>query len=481
MRYLLRPAACPAPEQRRSLTPMTDTSPLLSPAAHRARQLATTGLILGVFLAALESSVVATAMPSVIADLGGQRAYALPFAVYLLTSTVSSPLWGRASDMLGRRRLYLTGVVLFLLGSALCGLAQSMGWLVGARALQGLGAGAVLPLTITIVGETYRLAERGRVQALISGVWGLSGLLGPLLGGWLTDTLSWRWTFYASLPFGVAALVIAWRHLHETATPRPAQLDWLGAVLFTLGSGLLVWGLEGRAWLLVALGLLTLLGAVWTERRHPEPLLPMGALRRRTTAVAFGGNLLGGAAYFGVIAYLPLYAQGVGSGSATGAGAILTPMLVGWTLANLLSAPLLTRVPLARLSQLGFGVLTVMFAALTFAVHSPLWVTSALGFVIGMGMGFAMLSLLLSAQEESARAELGAVTSGVLFARQMGGALGVALMALLIGAGAIASGGAALANGLGRAYVLALGLVAAGFALSLALRAVRPGRTEARS
>ncbi|WP_034384010.1 MFS transporter [Deinococcus sp. YIM 77859] len=448
-------------------------SPTLSPAARRARQLATTGLILGVFLAALESSVVATAMPSVIADLGGQRMYALPFAVYLLTSTVSSPLWGRASDMLGRRRLYLTGVVLFLLGSALCGLAQSMGWLVAARALQGLGAGAVLPLTMTIVGETYSLQERGRVQAFISGVWGLSGLLGPLLGGWLTDTLSWRWTFYASLPFGLAALLIAARHLRETANTRPARLDWAGAALFTLGSGLTVWGLEGRAWLLVGLGLLILLAAVAVERRHPDPLLPMRALGQRTTAVAFAGNLLGGAAYFGVIAYLPLYAQGVGGGSATGAGAILTPMLVGWTLASILGARLLTRVPLARLAQLGFLVLTATFAALTFAVHQPLWVTSALGFVVGMGMGFAMLSLLLSAQEQAARTELGAVTSGVLFARQMGGALGVALMALLIGSAAIATGGRALAEGLGRAYLLALGLVAAGLVLSLTLPRLR--------
>ncbi|EYB69818.1 major facilitator superfamily transporter [Deinococcus phoenicis] len=456
---------------------MTEPS-TLSPGARRARQLATTGLILGVFLAALESSVVATAMPSVIANLGGQSAYALPFAVYLLTSTVSSPLWGRASDVVGRRRLYLTGVVLFLLGSALCGLAQSMGWLVSARALQGLGAGAVLPLTMTIVGETYQLSERGRVQAFISGVWGLSGLLGPLLGGWLTDTLSWRWTFYASLPFGLAALLIAVRHLHETATPRPARLDWAGAALFTLGSGLTVWGLESRGWVLVALGLLTLLAAFWVERRHPEPLLPMGALRQRSTAVAFGGNLLGGAAYFGVIAYLPLYAQGVGGGGATGAGAILTPMLVGWTLSSLLSARLLTRVPLARLAQLGFLVLTVMFALLTLAVHAPLWVTSALGFVVGMGMGFAMLSLLLSAQEQSERTELGAVTSGVLFARQMGGALGVAVMALLIGPAAIAAGGAALAEGLQRAYILAFGLVAAGFALSLVLRPVHHRKTQ---
>ncbi|KEF35270.1 multidrug transporter [Deinococcus sp. RL] len=457
---------------------MTGSAPL-SPQARRARQLATTGLILGVFLAALESSVVATAMPSVIADLGGQRLYALPFAVYLLTSTVSSPLWGRASDVVGRRRLYLAGVVLFLAGSALCGLAQSMSWLVGARALQGLGAGAVLPLTLTIIGETYALAERGRVQAFISGVWGLSGLLGPLLGGWLTDTLSWRWTFYASLPFGVAAFLIAWKHLRETGTPHPARLDWAGAALFTLGSGLTVWGLESRAWAMVGAGLLTLLAAVGVERRHPQPLLPMGALRERTTAVAFAGNLLGGAAYFGVIAYLPLYAQGVGGGSATGAGAILTPMLVGWTLTSILAARLLTRVPLARLSQLGFLVLTGTFTALTFAVHAPLWVTSGLGFVVGMGMGFAMLSLLLSAQERAEREDLGAVTSGVLFARQMGGALGVALMALLIGPAAILAGGPALAEGLQRAYVLALVLVAGGLGLSLRLRVVRPVRAGA--
>ncbi|WP_102125328.1 MDR family MFS transporter [Deinococcus planocerae] len=448
------------------------TPPTLSPAGRRARQLATTGLVLGVFLAALEASVVAAAMPSVIADLGGQRMYALPFAVYLLTSTVSSPLWGRASDVVGRRRLYLTGVVLFLLGSALCGLAQSMEWLVAARALQGLGAGAVLPLTLTIIGETYSLAERGRVQAFISGVWGVSGLVGPLLGGWLTDALSWRWTFYASLPFGVAALLIAWRHLRETGNPRPArlaQLDWAGAALFTLGSGLTVWGLEGRLWAMVGLGLLILIAAVGLERRHPDPLLPMRSLRERVPRVAFAGNALGGGAYFGVIAYLPLYAQGVGGGGATGAGAILTPMLVGWTLSAMLSARLLTRVPLALLSQLGFAVLTAMFAALTFAVHSPLWVTSALGFVVGVGMGFAMLSLLLSAQDRATRGELGAVTSGVLFARQMGGALGVAVMALLIGPAAIEAGGVALAEGLGRAYLLALGLVAAGLVLSLTL------------
>lgn len=441
--------------------------PQLSP---HARQLATLGLVVGVFLAALEASVVATAMPSVIHDLGGEHLYALPFAVYLLTSTVFSPLWGRASDILGRRTLYLTGIVIFLLGSALCGQSHSMPVLIAARALQGVGAGALLPLTLTMVGELYALTERSRVQSMISGVWGVSGLVGPLLGGWLTETLSWRWTFYASLPFGVAALLLALRFLPETGQPRPARLDWAGATLFTLGSGLVVWGLEQKQWLLVGLGALTLAGAVVLERRHPEPLLPMRALRERLPRVAFAGNLLGGAAYFGVIAYLPLYAQGVTGRGATAGGAILTPMLVGWTLTAILTARLVKTVPLARIAQVGFAVLAVMFAALTFAVHAPLWVTSALGFAVGTGMGFSMLSLLLAAQDVTPRPELGAVTSGVLFARQMGGALGVALMALLIGSGAIETGGFELAEGLRRAYILALGLVAVAFGLSLLLR-----------
>ncbi|WP_233554663.1 MFS transporter [Deinococcus cavernae] len=446
----------------------------LTPQQLRLRQLATIGLILGVFLNALEASVVSTAMPSVIRDLRGSALYALPFAIYMLFSTVSSPLWGRASDIVGRKRLYLTGMVLFLLGSALCGAAQGMGWLIGARALQGLGAGALLTISLTIVGELYSLQERPRVQAFISGVWGISGLLGPLLGGFLTEHLSWRWTFYVSLPFGVAAFLMVARFLRQTGVRRAAQIDWLGALLFTLGSGLVIWGLELHQWLLAGLGAAILVAAVFLEFRHPSPLLPIQALGERVTRVAFAGNFLGGAGYFGVIAYLPLYAQGVSGGGATAAGAILTPMLVGWTLASIFAAQLMKKVPLARITQAGFAVLVAMFIALTFTVHSPLWVTSVLGFFVGTGMGFSMLTLLLSAQQSAGKGELGAVTSGVLFARQMGGALGVAVMALLIGAAAISTGGVELAEGLRRAYFLALGGVALAFLLSLRLPLVNP-------
>ncbi|WP_261665119.1 MDR family MFS transporter [Deinococcus sp. Marseille-Q6407] len=457
---------------------MTSPSASLSPQQARLRRLATLGLIIGVFLNAMEASVVATAMPSVISDLHGSSYYALPFAVYMLTSTVSSPLWGRGSDIVGRKKLYLAGLVLFVVGSALCGAAQNMGWLIGARALQGLGAGALLTISMTIVGELFSLQERGRVQAFISGVWGVSGLVGPLLGGFLTDHLSWRWVFYVSLPFGIAAFAMVSRFLQETGERRPAQLDWLGAALFTAGSGLTIWGLETRHWLLVAVGLAVLAGAVVLETRHPNPLLPMQALRAKTPSVAFAGNFLGGAAYFGIIAYLPLYAQGVAHRGATSAGAVLTPMLVGWTLASILAAQLMKKVPLARLTQTGFTILVAMFIALTFTVHSPLWVTSTIGFFLGSGMGFSMLTLLLAAQQEAGRSELGAVTSGVMFARQMGGALGVAAMALLIGQSAIDSGGTELAEGLRRAYFLALGLVALALGITLTLRVPAENQAE---
>lgn len=434
------------------------------------KRIVTTGLILGIFLAALESSVVTTVMPSVIRELGGHSLYALPFAIYLLASTVSGPLWGRASDLLGRKNLYVAGVLLFLLGSGLSGAAQSMLWLILARALQGIGAGAVMPLTLTLVGEMYSLEQRAGVQALISGVWGVSGLVGPLLGGLIADHFSWRWVFYLNLPFGLPALLLIWRYLQEQTERRPTQLDWLGALLFTLGSGLLVWGLQFEYWLLVVLSVALLILAVVLEFRHPAPLLPTSGLRQRLPRIGIINNLLAGVAYFGVIAYLPLFAQGVGGHSATAGGALLTPMLVGWTLASILGSRVMMRVGLTRLTILGFSVLVLSFAGFAAFVHAPLVYLSALGFITGTGMGFSMLSLLLAVQQATPKEELGAVTSAILFARNMGGALGTALMALAIGSSAISSGGTPLADGLQRAFLISFGLLCLAWLLSLRLR-----------
>ena len=443
-----------------------------TPAPDRARTLAVAGLLLGIALAALESSVIATAMPTVIRELGGQHLYALPFAVYLLTSTITSPLWGRASDLLGRKRLYLAGVVIFLLGSMLCGVAGSMTVLIAARALQGIGAGSVQTLTFTLVGEMFTLEQRARVQGFFSGVWGIAGLVGPLVGGLLVDHASWRWVFYLNLPFGIPALLLALRYLPNIRPARQgrAQIDWLGALLFTLGSGLLIWGLEFKLWALAALSLGVLAAALWVESRHPSPLLPMRNLKAVLPRVGVLGNLLAGAAYFGTIAYLPLFAQGVSGQGATAAGVILTPMLLGWTGTSILAARLISRVGTTRLTLWGFNILVVAFVLFAALAHAPLWAISAVGFVAGSGMGFAMFTLLIAVQQATAKADLGAITSAILFSRQMGGAIGTALMGALIGEAAISAGGPALASGLQRAFVLALVLVALAWTLAQALR-----------
>ncbi|GAA4016911.1 MDR family MFS transporter [Deinococcus rubellus] len=443
-----------------------------APAPDRARTLAVAGLLLGITLAALESSVIATAMPTVIRELGGQHLYALPFAVYLLTSTITSPLWGRASDLLGRKRLYLAGVIIFLLGSMISGAASSMAVLIAARALQGVGAGAVQTLTFTLVGEMFTLEQRARVQGFFSGVWGIAGLVGPLVGGLIVDHASWRWVFYLNLPFGIPALLMALRYLPNTRPARQGrvQIDWLGALLFTLGSGLLIWALEFKLWAVVVLSVGVLGGALWVESRHPAPLLPMRNLRAVLPRVGVVGNLLAGAAYFGTIAYLPLFAQGVSGQGATAAGVILTPMLLGWTGTSILAARLISRVGTTRLTLWGFNILVVAFVLFAILAHAPLWAISAVGFLAGSGMGFAMFTLLIAVQQASSRADLGAITSAILFSRQMGGAIGTALMGSLIGEAAISSGGAALASGLQRAFVLALVLVAVAWTLAQTLR-----------
>ena len=431
------------------------------------------GLLLGITLAALEGSVIATAMPTVIKDLGGQNLYALPFAVYLLTSTITSPLWGRASDLLGRKRLYIVGVIIFVLGSTLSGAAHSMAFLIAARALQGIGAGSVQTLTFTLVGEMFTLEQRARVQGFFSGVWGIAGLIGPLVGGLIVDQASWRWVFYLNLPFGIPALLLALRYLPSTRPARSSiTIDWPGALLFTLGSGLLIWGLEFQNWALTALSLVVLAGALWVESKHPSPLLPMKNLRATLPRVGVLGNLLAGAAYFGTIAYLPLFAQGVSGQGATAAGAILTPMLLGWTGTSILAARLITRLGSTRLTLWGFNILVLAFVLFAALAHAPLWAISATGFVAGSGMGFAMFTLLISVQQATAKADLGAITSAILFSRQMGGAIGTALMGTLIGKAAISSGGVALADGLQRAFLLALLLVALAWTLAQALRRV---------
>ncbi|MGH9255810.1 MAG: MDR family MFS transporter [Vicinamibacterales bacterium] len=415
---------------------MHDTHPG-PPISLRRRRAITAGLLLGMSLGALEATVVGTAMPTVIATLGGLAHYSWVFSAYLLTSTASVPIWGRLSDLYGRRRMYLTGTVIFLVGSTMSGASTSMTMLIVSRAIQGLGTGAIIPLSMTIVGELYTLAERARAQALFSGVWGLASVAGPLVGGYITDTLSWRWVFYLNLPFGFMCMTVLMLAYPATRRPGPVRIDWIGATLLFAGISALLLALGAdvgaAAWWFAALSVVLLAAFVVIERRSPDPLLPIDLLRNpliaRTLAVVF----LVGMALFGAIAFIPLFVQGVMGATATQAGQVLTPLFMGWVVMSIVSARLTVKLGYRLLAITGSALMTVGFIGLSFVEpdSSRNSVLSA-GLLIGSGMGLSMLSLLLAVQHGVARSHLGLATSLNQFSRSVGAAVGVAAMGALM-------------------------------------------------
>jgi EmrB/QacA subfamily drug resistance transporter len=390
-------------------------------------------------LGALEATVVGTAMPTVIATLGGLAHYSWVFAAYLLTSTASVPIWGRLSDLYGRRRLYLAGIIVFIVGSALSGAARTMTELIVFRAIQGLGAGAVIPLSMTIVGELYALEERARTQALFSGVWGLASIAGPLVGGYVTDALSWRWVFYLNLPFGIlAAVVIALVYPPGTRIAG-AKVDWMGAALLFGGVTALLIAVGGTTaavlpWLAATAVLLTAL--VFVERRAKDPILPLDLFRHRVVSYSLVVVFMSGMAMFGAIAFVPLFVQGVLGGSAMQAGQVLTPLFLGWVVTSIVGARLTVRIGYRPVAVAGGVLLAAGFAVLaSIGADATFGVLRAAVLVLGCGMGLSMLSLLLAVQHGVDRSQLGIATSLNQFSRSVGAVVGVAAMGAILARG----------------------------------------------
>lgn len=433
----------------------------------RRKTLGTLGLIIGMFLAALEGTVVAPAMPAVVTDLGGVDLYALPFSIYLLTQTVSSPLWGKLSDMAGRKNLYLVGVAFFLVGSGLCGLAHTMPFLIAMRVIQGLGAGCVVPLTYTMVGEQYTVQNRAKVQGFISAVWGLSGLLGPLVGGLIVDYISWHWVFLLNIPFGIVASVLVILFMVDKPRERePFSIDVPGTILLVVGVSLLVWGLDQQIPLMVGCGILSIIAALPFEMKSPVPLLPMRSLQNPIVGKCLLNNLLAGAAYFGALAYIPLFVQEIVGGKATATGIVLTPMILSWTASSMLGARILGLMTLFTFALSGFTLLAIGFLGFSLSIPFGLYPMAASGAVAGFGMGSGVLATLLLVQEYSKKSEFGAATAGTIFSRTVGGALGVSLMSMLIGP-MKGVGAAVLAQGLQRGFFLGLSLAIVAFGVSV--------------
>lgn len=403
--------------------------------------------MLSLFMASMEVTVVATAMPTIISELGGLASYSWVFSAYMLASTTTVPLYGKLSDLHGRRRLYAIAVALFLTGSFLSGQAQSMEQLIVFRAVQGLGAGGLLPLAFIIVGDMFTLEERARVQGLFSGVWGVSSIVGPLLGGFLVDQVSWRWVFYINILPGLLAAALVWMGWldkpREVGEARPA-VDYAGAGLLSAGVIALLLGLfelgsagtglqSGTGWALVALAVAFFAGLYWAERRAPDPVLPLPLFRDRLFAVACGHGVLAGWAVFGSASFVPLFAQAVLGTSATAAGATLMPQLIGWVGASVIGSRLLLRFNYRTLALTGMTLL-LLGTGLMLQVDvnaSQLGIMLNLG-LMGIGMGLSIPAFLIAVQSAVQWRYLGTATSTLQFSRSIGGALGVSVMGAVL-------------------------------------------------
>ncbi|MGH7461183.1 MAG: MDR family MFS transporter, partial [Longimicrobiales bacterium] len=399
----------------------------------------------GLFLAALEATAVATAMPTAVADLGGMGRFSWAFSIYLLTSTTTVPLFGKLADLYGRLRIYVGGMAVFLLGSALCGAAQSFDQLIFFRAIQGVGAGAVMPVSVTLIGDIFTLEERARMQGVFSGVWGVASLIGPALGGFVTDHFSWRFVFYFTIPFGILSAVMLTVFLREQETRLQHKLDLIGTALLTSSIALLLiailegsetWGWSSPYTIVCALASpLCFLLFLRQERNAPEPTLPLDLFRNRVIAVSCAGSIVVGALLFTLTAFVPMFAQGVMGGSASDAGTPLIAMSVGWPLASALAGRLMIRVGYRPLVVLG-GVLTVIgVGLLTLAGPQTTMLFLIVAMVIlGVGNGFVSTPYLVAVQNAVPWHRRGIATSLGQFFRTVGGAIAVAGFGALLNA-----------------------------------------------
>lgn len=395
-------------------------------------------VMLSIGLVAIDTTILATAVPSVVEDLGGFTQFPWLFSVYLLTTAVTVPIYGKLADLIGRKPVMLVGICLFVGGSVLCGFAWSMVTLIVFRAIQGLGAGAVQPMGMTIVGDIYTMEERARVQGYIASVWAIASLVGPTLGGVFSDYLSWRAIFFVNVPLGLAAAAMLQRRFHERVVRRRTTVDWAGALLLTAGGVLLLLGLleGGQRWAwdspasvaIFVAGIGLLVGFWYAESRAHDPVLPLWVFRRRVLNAANGLSLLVGVVMLGLSSYVPLFAQGVLGHGAVVAGLALGAMSIGWPLASSQSGRIFLRFGFRATVLLG-AVFTVAGGFLLVLVDgdSSIWWLALPCFVMGVGFGWSVSPGVVAAQSSVDWKSRGVATGANMFARSVGSAVGVAV------------------------------------------------------
>jgi EmrB/QacA subfamily drug resistance transporter len=419
------------------------TDPL--PPLTREQRLITGGIMAAIALAALDSTVVGTAMPTIIGQLGGLSEYAWVFSIYLLTSTTTVPVYSRLADVHGRKPVFLAGLALFVTGSVLCGLATSMPWLIASRAIQGLGAGAVQPIAFTIAGDIFAPARRARMQGWFSAVWGVSAIVGPALGGVITATVGWPWVFMVNVPVGIAAGLIIWFTLHERAVHRRQSIDWWGAILLTAGIILLLvavseggdlFGWTSPILLAMVAGSFALLAQfVRHARRTEHPLIDLGLLREPVIRAGLLVGALAGIVMFGVTTYVPPMVQGVQQGSPVEAGVAVAAMSIGWPVASVVAGRLLARVGARPLVVTGTALLVAGTLLITQLDRvGALWFAALGCAVTGVGMGLSSTTLLVVIQGAVEWERRAVATGLVQFSRTIGGSVGVGLMGGILAA-----------------------------------------------